>query len=277
MAIVRDLHRLRSYQRASWEARQNGCKRFVEQWHRRAGKDRTWMSITCMEALKTRGVYIHILQTLGEARRAVWDNLIDDYYDGVKHSYKMIDACFPPELRVGKPNETEMSIELKGGSIWQLAGAESQDAIDRLRGPNPTGIVCSEYPFFQYDPWPVLSPVLAENGGWIAFISTPKMEGDNFDKLFNLAQTDPKWFAQKLTVEDTRRDGVGEDGSYVVPLKEIAEMRKANITEVEIQREYYCSTKGYMHGTIYGDVIAQAEASKHIGHFPYIPQLPVGV
>jgi hypothetical protein len=32
-----------------------------------------------------------------------------------------------------------------------------------------------------------------------------------------------------------------------------------------------------MHGTIYGGVVNQAEATGHIGRFPYIPQLPVGV
>ena len=97
------------------------------------------MTITCMEALKTKGVYFHFLPTLGQARRDVWDNIISDRYDGMEHSYRMIDIVFPPEIRAGKPNETEMSIPLAGGSIWQLMGAESQDAIDRARGPNQIG------------------------------------------------------------------------------------------------------------------------------------------
>jgi hypothetical protein len=275
--ITRDLHRLRSYQRESVAARQRGIKRFVEVWHRRAGKDRTWAAITCMEALQRRGVYYHFLPTLGQAKRDVWDNVIMDRYDGVEHSYKMIDAVFPPELRVGKPNETEMQINLVGGSVWQLMGAENIDAINRARGSNPVGLVLSEYAFMDYDPWSVLMPVLLENNGWIAFISTPNVEDDNFHILYKSALRDPKWYAQLLTIEDTRRDAEGEDRSPVVSREDIDAERNKNTTEEDIQREFYCSFRGYMRGTIYGDVITAAESSKRISRFPYIPQLPVGV
>lgn len=277
MEITRDLHRLRSYQRESWAARNRGIKRFVEVWHRRAGKDRTWASITCMEMLKRRGVYYHFLPTLGQAKRDIWDNIIRDEYDGVEHTYKMIDIVFPPELRVKKPNETEMQIELQGGSVWQLMGAENLDSINRARGSNPVGIVLSEYAFMQYDPWKILMPVLIENGGWVAFISTPNIEDDNFHVLYKAALRDPKWFAQLLTVEDTHKDAVGEDGKSVMDIDAINAERGKNVTEEDIQREFYCSFKGYMRGTIYGDVIDQAIAAKRVGRFPYVSQLPVGV
>jgi len=275
--LIRDLHRLRSYQRASVEARNRGIKRFVEVWHRRAGKDRTWATITCMEALKRRGVYYHFLPTLGQAKRDIWDNIIRDEYDGVEHSYRMIDMIFPPELRIGKPNETEMMIQLVGGSIWQLMGAENLDSINRARGSNPVGIVLSEYAFMQYDPWKVLMPVLIENGGWVAFISTPNVEDDNFHTLYKTAQGDPSWFTQLLTVEDTIKDAVGEDRKSVMDIDAINAERGKNVTEEDIQREFYCSFKGYMRGTIYGDVIDAAIQAKRVGRFPYEPRLPVGV
>lgn len=235
------------------------------------------MTITCMQALQRKGVYYHFLPTLVTARRDVWDNIVRDTYGGIEHTYRLIDAVFPVEIRAKRPNETEMQIELINGSIWQCMGAEDLEAVNRARGANPFGIVCSEYAFMPVDPWAVLSPILLENQGWIAFISTPNIEDDKFHKLYKNALTDPQWLAQLLTIEDTRRDAEGEDGSPVITQEDIAQLRKENHTEEEIQREYYCSFKGYMRGTIYGDIIESAESARRIGNFPWIPQLPVGV
>lgn len=277
MATIRDLHRLRSYQLRSLMAKQAGIKRFAERWHRRAGKDRTWATIAFLSGMERKGVYYHFLPTLGAAKRDVWDNIIIDNYDGIEHSYRMIDVVFPPEFRLGKPNETEMQIQFGPGSVYQLMGAENLEVINRARGSNPVGIIFSEYAFMDVDPWPILMPVLMENGGWASFISTPNVEDDNFDKLIRNAQNDPLWFTQTLTVEDTRRDAVGEHGGYVIEPNEIAQLRRENIREEEIQREFYCNAQGYMRGTIYGDVITAAENAGRIGRFPWIPQLPVGV
>lgn len=275
--MTRDLFRMRSYQRAPYLARKNGCKRFVEVVHRRGGKDRNWLNITFLEMLERVGVYFHVFPTLNQGKRDIWDNIIHERMaDGTERAVRMIEAGFPPELVAAK-DETEMQITLKNGSIWQVMGADDKKQIDRLRGPNPIGIALSEYAFMNKYVWEVLSPVLAENGGWVAFFSTPNMEDDAFHKLYISAQTDPTWFHQLLTVDDTRRDAEGEDGSPVVPLSEIEDLRKHGTREESIQREYYCSFKGFVHGTIYGDLISAAIAEKRIGRFPYIPQLPVGI
>src|SRR5262245_43121413 len=78
-------------------------------------------------------------------------------------------------------------------------------------------------------------------------------------------------------ISDTRRDANGEDGSPVITQEMIDGFRKDNIREEDIQREYYCLFRGYLFGTIYGDLVGQAETFGRIGRITYNPTLPVGV
>lgn len=267
---------MRSYQRAPYLAKATGCRRFVEVLHRRAGKDRNWINITLLSMLERVGVYFHVFPTLNQGRRDVWDNIFKERLPGgEERSVRLLDL-FPREMLAGK-DESEMQITLANGSIWQVMGADDHVAIDRLRGPNPVGIVLSEYAYMDPYVWEVLSPVLAENGGWIAFVSTPNIEDDHFHQLYKSALQDDSWFVQLKTIEDTRRDAEGEDGAPVIPLAEIEDLRRHGMREETIQREYYCAFRGFMPGTIYGDLVNVARAEGRIGHFPFVPQLPVGV
>jgi len=257
----------------TWKAMQAGCKHFLEILPRRSGKDRNWISITLEEALKRRGVYFHIYPSLNQGRRDMWDNIVEETIDGVKYAIKMIDM-FPPEC-VASKNETEMQITLINGSIWQVMGADSKEAIDRLRGPNPVGVVYSEYAHMLKEASEVLDPVLAQNGGWDAYVYTPN--GENHGKtLYDNVKNDPHWFVQKLTVDDTRCDAQGEDGSPTVPYEAIEALRRKGVREEFIQQEFYTSFTGYMKGTIYGDLMSIADEEKRIRHIPYTVSSPVG-
>lgn len=278
MSITKTIFRMRSYQKRSFLARQSGCKRFVEVLHRRAGKDRNWINITHLEMWKQVGNYVHLLPEKTQAREVVWDNIIQERMaDGSVRAMNMVDATFPPEMGFRK-NETEMSVTAPNGSRWHLTGADKRDNIDAaLRGPNPIGVVVSEAAFMSEYVWEVLSPILAENGGWVCFISTPNEEDDWFHKLYKTAEQDPTWFSQLLTIADTKRDAEGESGEPVITQEVIEDLRRHNVREENIQREYYCSWRGAMRGSIYGDLITAAEAQGRIARFPYVPQLPVGV
>jgi hypothetical protein len=220
------------------------------------------------------GVYFHIFPSLNQGRRDIWDNIVRDVVDGVEIPIKMIDM-FPPEL-VAERNETEMQIKLINGSVWQIMGADSLEAIERLRGPNPVGLVFSEYSFMLEQAWTTLAPVLAENGGWAAFIYTPKDESHGWT-LYKYALDAPEWFCELLTIEDTRRDAEGESGEHVITQEVIDEFRRSGMREEDIQREFYCSFKGFLHGTIFGDLIAQCRTDGRIGRSPYTVNFPVGV
>lgn len=265
--------RYRTYQLRARAARRAGCKRFVQVLHRRAGKDRSWLAITLEAMLERVGVYFHVFPSLNQGRRDLWDNIVLDTSDGVERSVKMM-SMFPPEL-VSKINETEMSVTLINGSVWQIMGADSQEAVERLRGPNPLGIVFSEYSFMLPSAWTTLEPVLMENGGWAAFIYTPKDEGHGL-RLYNYALESKDWFCERLTIADTLRDAEGEDRTSVIKEEDIDELRKAGVREEDIQREYYCSFKGFLHGTIYGDLVALARMESRLTRAPYTVNLPVG-
>lgn len=265
--------RYRSYQLRARNARRAGCKRFVQVLHRRAGKDRSWIAITLEAAMERVGVYFHIFPSLNQGRRDLWDNIVLDNHDGTEHSIKMV-SMFPPEL-VLAVNETEMQITLVNGSIWQIMGADSQEAVERLRGPNPLGLVFSEYSFMLASAWTTLEPVLMENGGWAAFIYTPKDETHGFT-LYNYAKESKDWFCERLTIAETRRDAEGENGEPVIREEDIDELRKRGVREEDIQREYYCSFKGFLLGTIYGDLVAQTRLDGRITRVPYTVNLPVG-
>lgn len=266
--------RYRSYQLRARNARRAGCKRFVQVLHRRSGKDRHWLAITLEAMLERVGVYYHVFPSLNQGRRDLWDNIILDRSDGVEHSIKMI-AMFPRELVLGI-NETEMQVTLVNGSIWQIMGADSEEAIERLRGANPLGVVFSEYAFMREKAWTTIEPVLLENGGWAAFIYTPKDESHGW-KLYQQAVVNENWFCELLTIRDTRRDAEGEDGSPIITEADIEEIRKSGTPETEVQREYYCSFKGFLHGTIFGDMLITARSEGRLGRQPYIVNAPVGV
>lgn len=268
--------RMRSYQLRSYNAfRSREYKRFLEVWHRRAGKDRTWLGITLTAMLERVGVYFHVFPSLNQGRRDMWDNIVHEKDEtGRERSLKMMDM-FPPELIVAS-DESEMQKTLINGSLWQIMGADSQEQIDRLRGPNPVGVVFSEYATMLPQAYDVLSPVLAENGGWASFIYTPKGKNHGYDR-YREACKDPSWSHQLLTIDDTRRDSVGEDNSPVIRVEEIEALRRQGIREEFIQQEFYCSFEGYQLGTIYGDLVRRARAEGRVCNLPWVSQLPVGV
>lgn len=277
MATVREIFRPRSYQRAVRQARYAGKRNFVCLWHRRAGKDRNAMAFTLEEALKRQGVYFHLFPALNQGRRDLWDNILQEKINGVERSFRMIDM-FPTELLATKPNETEMQLQLVNGSIYQVMGADNREAVERLRGPNPLGVVYSEYAHGDYMELAMdtLEPVFAENGGWQLFAYTPN--GENHGKsLYTMASNNPYWFCQKLTIEDTRRDALGEDGSPVVSQETIEEFIRRGKRKEWLRQEFWCDFTGFQYGTIYGDMMMRADAEGRIGDVGYVANYPVGV
>ena len=132
----------------------------------------------------------------------------------------------PPEL-VESLNSQELKVTLKNGSFIQVLGSEN---IDGLRGISPKGIVFSEYAFQNPTAWTVMRPILAENGGWALFNSTPNGKNHFFD-LWNQAVENTTWFTQRLTVDDTK----------VVDKEYIDEERRMGMSEDMVAQEYYVS------------------------------------
>lgn len=151
------------------------------------------MRWTAAAAFQRIGNYWHMAPEIKQARRSFWDAIND------KTGRRRIDDVFPLRLRK-KTLDQEMKIEFINGSIWQIAGSDSYDA---LRGAPPIGLVFSEWALGKPQAWNALSPMLAQNKGWAIFNTTPL--GPNHAKTMHeyLAQ-DEDGFAEILTVEDTK-------------------------------------------------------------------------
>ena len=105
------------------------------------------------------------------------------------------------ELRWAKKiNETELSIELKNGSVISLKGADNYDS---LRGIGLDYLVIDEFADIDPEAWyETLRPTLSDKQGGALFIGTPK--GMNWAKdLYDMHENDPEeWISfQYTTIE----------------------------------------------------------------------------
>lgn len=211
----------------------NGGKRAFLVWHRRAGKDLAALHQTCKMAHERVGLYWHMLPTLRQARKVVWHGFRSD-------GKRFLDNVFPSEI-IKDRNETDMRIDLKCGSVVQLVGSDNYDANV---GSNPVGVTFSEFALNKPGAWDYVRPMLAENGGWAAFITTPRGLNHAWD-LWNVAKKDPRWFAEIQTIYDT-----GALSPTVID-----EERAAGMPDALIRQEYLCDWQAALVGSVWGDLL----------------------
>jgi len=251
----------RKYQIPLFKAFDAGIKRGVCCWHRRAGKDKCGLNLFIREMFKRKGQYYHLFPTARQARKAIWDGIDKDGLKVMDH--------FPKEVIVSK-NETDMKITLTNGSIYQLVGTDM--GLDWLVGTNPVGLLFSEYPIMSPKAWDFLRPIIRENDGIALFVYTPRGQNHGH-RLFEMAQNNDQWFCSKLTVEETRRDSDGEDGSRVVSADDLEEERREGMDETMIQQEYYCSFHAAIPGAYFAKEMTRMETDGRIGRVPWEPKL----
>ncbi len=243
-------YRCRSYQAPFWEAAKAGFKRFVLVWHRRAGKEKTCWNYLIMQACKKVGIYYYFFPHFSQGRKILWDGVDKDGFRFLHH--------IPTPLIDGSPNSTEMKIRLRNGSLIQIIGTNN---IDSIVGTNPIGCVFTEYSLQDPRAWQLIRPILVENGGWAVFNFTPR--GANHAKdLYDMAQKNPDWFSQFLTVDDTK----------VVSSRDIQAERDAGMSEDFIQQEFYCSFTLGVEGSYYAKYVEEARQENRIGNVPWDKQ-----
>jgi phage terminase large subunit len=252
----------RSYQKPAWGALEAGAKRLALAWHRRAGKDDICLHWAAVSAFQRVGGYWHMLPMASQARKAIWDAV------NPRTGQRRIDEAFPLALRAST-REQDMFIRFVNGSTWQVVGSDNYNA---LVGSPPVGVVFSEYALADPSSWAFLRPILAENGGWALFISTPRGR-NHFARLVDLARSDDNWFGQVLSVKDT-----GAIGADVIERerRELVAERGEKEAEAIIAQEYYCDFDAAIPGSYYGALMGRASAEGRIGPFPFVPGMPVG-
>lgn len=202
------------------------------------------------------GAYYYFFPTYSQGEKILWRG-------ADKSGFRFMDH-FPAQL-VSKKNDTKLLVELKNGSIFQIIGT---DNIDSVVGTNPIGCVFSEYALQNPLAWDYIRPILAENGGWAIFNFTPRGKNHGYD-LYESALNNPKWFVQKLTVDDTN-----------VISKEVLEEEKKEIIEKNgddalFYQEYYCSFTAGVMGAYYYKQYETAEKAGRFTNVPHDPALKV--
>jgi len=242
----------RNYQLPALRALDSGIKRAVAVWHRRAGKEKTFLNHTVKAAFQRIGTYFYIFPTYAQGKKILWQGMDRDGFPFMAHI---------PEAIRKKKLEDEMRVELINGSAFQIIGS---DKIDSIVGTNPVGCVFSEYSLQDPRAWDYLRPILRENGGWAIFDFTPRGKNHGY-QIYQMAKDNPEWFCQMLTIDDT---GVMNDA-------DIDAERRAGMSEEMIQQEFYCSFEGVMFGAYFGNEMRQVEAEGRITRVPYEPGIGV--
>lgn len=253
--------RPRDYQVPLWNYLGKGGKRAVAVWHRRAGKDEVCLNWAAVAAHDRPATYWHMLPEASQARKAIWTAI--NPHTGIRR----IDEAFPHEIRANT-NEQEMFIRFKCGSTWQVVGS---DNFNSLVGSPPAGVVFSEWALANPASQAYLRPILAENGGWQAYIYTPRGRNHGL-ATYQAAKEDPNSFAQILTADET------DVFSRELLERELYELRKQyghDAGESLFRQEYYCSFDAAIMGAIYGQWIERAERENRITTTLYDPDLPV--
>lgn len=206
----------RSYQIPFLKKWDEGCNRLMLIGHRRMGKDKTIFAQMPKKMMERVGTYFYFLPTYNQARKVIWNG-------ADREGFRFLDH-FPKEI-VKDKNEAEMRITTTNGSILQMVGA---DNIDRIVGTNPVGVVFSEYSLMKPEVWTLISPILAENGGWAVFVFTPRGQNHAYE-LLKKAEKNKKWYVEILPVTKTK----------ALP-QEILDEERMNMTEAYYKQEYLC-------------------------------------
>lgn len=246
----------RDYQKWVVSFLRNWWKRAVNVWHRRAWKDKTYFNLLVEMAIREPWGYAYILPTYAQGKKIIWDSIDKDGKKFRDH--------IPSEILIWE-NGTDLKFSLANGSFIQILGS---DTIDNLRWISPRWIVFSEYAFQNPTAWEVMRPILAENGWWAIFNSTPNGKNHFYDMCIMAEEsqkTDWVWYYQKLTVKDT----------WVVSDEYIEQERRNGMSEEMIQQEYYCSFDVGSIGSYYAREVEQARQEWRITQLPFNRDIPV--
>jgi hypothetical protein len=241
----------RRYQRNAWDYLEGGGQHCCLIWHRRSGKDSIALNWAAVAAHKRVGEYWHMLPEASQGRKAIWEAVSP-------HTGKrLIDQAFPRDMRA-QTRDNDMVIKFKNGSLWRVVGSDNYES---LLGSTPVGIIFSEWALADPNAYGFLRPILAENGGWVVFITTPR--GSNHArKTYDGFRDDAAAFAQTLTVDDT---GVFSPEQLERELREYQHDYGEEEGKALYEQEYHCSFEAALVGSYYGPYLNRMARDGRIG------------
>ena len=212
--------------------------------HRRAGKTVACiydLIDACIRATTRSPRFAYIAPYRNQAKDVAWDYLVT--------------GSLPLEHLGIEINKAELRVDYPNGGRIRIYGADDPNA---LRGLYFDGVVLDEFADMDPNILQVLRPTLADRGGWIVYIGTPR--GHNkFYEIWNESTKEPeRWFSLMLKLSET---GILSKG-------ELAEQSR-DLTKEQIEQEFECSFEAAILGAYYGRQMAEAEAGKRITGVPH--------
>lgn len=244
-----------------WDYLERGGKRAIEIAHRRWGKDDVILHRTAIAAHERVATYWHCLPEYEQARKAIW-NAVNPHT-----GKRRIDEAFPAELRETK-DEQQMFIRFKNGSTWQVIGS---DRYNSLVGAGVAGVVFSEWALCNPSAWGYIRPMMEENEGWAAFITTPR--GRNHAKaMYDMAAKSDRWFAE---ISDIHATGALSQEQLDESLKEYTALYGEDLGRAQFEQEYLCSFNAAILGAFYAREMVHVRAEQRIRPVVPVPGKPV--
>lgn len=251
----------RQHQMRLWSYLHGGGRRAMAVWHRRAGKDDVCMHHTAVAAAQRVGNYWHALPEYEQGRKAIWNAV------NAHTGRRRIDEAFPHDFRAGI-NDQQMLLRFKNGSTWQIVGSDRYDATV---GSGVAGIVYSEYALSNPSAWAYHRPILEENNGWVAFITTPRGRNHAFE-MSKYAQRTPGWFYEKLTALDT---GMLTQEQLDETLEEYKALYGIDAGEAQYKQEYLCDWFSALLGAYYAREMAEVRSEDRVQEVEPVAGRPV--
>ena len=251
----------RPYQRKFWDYLERGGKRAIEIAHRRWGKDDVLLHRAAVSAFERPATYWHALPEYSQARKAIW-NAVNSHT-----GKRRIDEAFPQELRENT-NDNEMFIRFKNGATWQVIGS---DRYNRLVGAGVAGVAFSEWALCNPSSWGYIRPMMEENNGWAAFITTPRGK-NHAHSMLQMAKDNPRWFAEVSSIHNT---GALSLEQLEESLDEYVALYGEDIGRGIYEQEYECSFNAAILGAFYAREMVTLRREGRIDEVEADPSRPV--
>lgn len=239
------------HQRELFEAFFSGNYRFfIDNVHRRGGKDATFFSLAWLFAAMERGNYLYTLPKIGQAKNVIWE--------GTDLEGRRWIDLIPKHLLAREPNQSERKIYFTSGSMLHVTGADS--ILGAHLGSNLRGLFMSEFQRTAPNIWDYLRPIIKRNPKGFACFNYTSFGQCHAHRLRMANIDNPQWFTRKLTVADTRDN----DGHYIFSPEQVEEERRSGMDEDLIQQEYYCDDTVAVKGTYFAEGMQKAKAEGRI-------------
>lgn len=239
--------------------------RAIEIAHRRWGKDEVALGAANQRMHQRIGTYWHCLPEYAQARKAIWEAV------NAHTGKRRIDEAFPPETRKRTLND-EMFIELQNGSTWQCIGSDRYNATV---GAGPVFITYSEWALANPSAWAYHRPMLEENGGGAAFITTPRGKNHahaTFLRYKRMMAENPRYFAELSSVHET---GALSPAQLEESLAEYTDLYGEDVGRAQFEQEYECSFNAAILGAFYAREMLALRKEGRIAEVEPIPGRPV--